>query len=127
MVQRRTNQGQVIDMEGLALANEKTVAVGNMKVNARGDKIDNSGKILKTKTEQAQAYYANNPKAVVKTVSIKDAIDSTQVKAMETTPVQKSKPKTSKPKTSKPQVKAKVMKEVELPNGDIELVESDEE
>ena len=127
MTQRRTNQGQTIDMEGLALANEKTVAVGNMKVNARGDRLDSSGNVIKTKTEQAQAYYANNPKAVVKTVSIKDAIDSTQVKTMETTPVQKSKPKTSKPKTSKPQVKAKVMKEVELPNGDIELVESNEE
>ena len=114
-------------MEGLALANEKTVAVGNMKVNARGDRLDSSGNVIKTKTEQAQAYYANNPKAVVKTVSIKDAIDSTQVKTMETTPVQKSKPKTAKPKTSKPQVKAKVMKEVELPNGDIELVESNEE
>ena len=127
MTQRRTNQGQTIDMEGLALANEKTVAVGNMKVNARGDRLDSSGNVIKTKTEQAQAYYANNPKAVVKTVSIKDAIDSTQVKTMETTPVQKSKPKTAKPKTSKPQVKAKVMKEVELPNGDIELVESNEE
>ena len=127
MTQRRTNQGQTIDMEGLALANEKTVAVGNMKVNARGDRLDSSGNVIKTKTEQAQAYYANNPKAVVKTVSIKDAIDSTQVKTMETTPVQKSKPKTSKPKTSKPQVKAKVMKDVELPNGDIELVESNEE
>ena len=127
MTQRRTNQGQTIDMEGLALANEKTVAVGNMKVNARGDRLDSSGNVIKTKTEQAQAYYANNPKAVVKTVSIKDAIDSTQVKTMETAPIQQkaSKPKASKPKASKP--KAKVMKEVELPNGDIELVEADKE
>ena len=119
MVQRRTNQGQTIDLEGIALANEKTIAVGNMRVNARGDSIDDKGNIVKTKTEKAQAYYSSNPKAVVKTVSIKDAIDSTQVKTMETAPIQQkaSKPKASKPKASKP--KAKVMKEVELPNGDI--------
>ena len=132
MVQRRTNQGQTIDLEGIALANEKTIAVGNMRVNARGDSIDDEGNIVKTKTEKAQAYYSSNPKAVVKTVSIKDAIDSTQVKTMETAPIQQkaSKPKASKPKASKPKAsepKEKVMKEVELPNGDIELVEADKE
>ena len=126
MVQRRTNQGQTIDLEGIVLANEKTIAVGNMRVNARGDSIDDKGNIVKTKTQKAQAYYSSNPKAVVKTVSIKDAIDSTQVKTMETAPIQQkaSKPKASK---SKPKAKAKVMKEVELPNGDIELVEADGE
>ena len=39
MVQRRTNQGQMIDMDALALKNEKEIALGNMKVNARGDKL----------------------------------------------------------------------------------------
>ena len=125
MANRRTNQGQILDMEGLALRNEKAVAVGNMNTNARGDQLDADGKIVKTKTEQAQAYYANNPKAVVKTVSIKDAIDPIQTKEMETAPVQKAKAKASKPKSA-PAQKVKKTVEVELPNGDIELREIEE-
>ena len=46
MVQRRTNQGQMIDMDALALKNEKEIALGNMKVNARGDKLGKGGKII---------------------------------------------------------------------------------
>ena len=127
MPNRRTNQGQHLDMEGLALRNEKAVAVGNMNTNARGDQLDAEGNIVRTKTEQAQAYYANNPKAVIKTVSIKDAIDPAQTKKMESTPVQKAKPKAAKQKAA-PVQKEKVKKtvEVELPNGDIELREIEE-
>ena len=126
MANRRTNKGQALDMQSLALANEKAVAVGNMKVNARGDQLNDKGDIVKTKTEQAQAYYQNNPKAAVKTVSIKDAVDVSATKAMEQAPVAE-KPKAA-PKASKPKAKEQPkMKEVELPNGDIELVEETEE
>ena len=121
---KKTNRGQAVDMSGLVLANETTVAVGNMKVNARGDTVDSDGKVVKTKTEQAQAYYQSNPKAAVKTVSIKDAVDVSATKAMEQAPVAE-KPKA--PKASKPKAKQPKMKEVELPNGDIELVEDTEE
>jgi len=34
---KKTNKGQQIDIGQLILANETTVAVGNMNVNARGD------------------------------------------------------------------------------------------
>ena len=124
MTGKKTNRGQTIDMSGLALQNEKTVAVGNMKVNARGDQLDANGNVVKTKTEQAQAYYQNNPKAAVKTVSIKDAVDVSATKTMEQAPVAE-KPKATK--ASKPKAKQPKMKEVELPNGDIELVEDTEE
>jgi len=125
MTIKRTNKGQTVDMQSLTLANETTVAVGNMKVNARGDQLDSKGNVVKTKTEQAQAYYQNNPKAAVKTVSIKDAVDVSATKAMEQAPVAE-KPKATK--ASKPKAKEQPkMKEVELPNGDIELVEDTEE
>ena len=128
MTGKKTNRGQTIDMSGLALQNEKTVAVGNMKVNARGDQLDSAGNISKTKTEQAQAYYQNNPKAAVKTVSIKDAVDVSETKTMEQAPVaEKPKAQKSSKPTSKPKAKQPKMKEVELPNGDIELVEDTEE
>ena len=67
----------------------------------------------------------NNPKAVVKTVSIKDAIDPIQTKEMESAPVQKAKPKAAKPKSA-PVSKVKKTVEVELPNGDIEIREVEE-
>ena len=127
MAQRKTNQGKMIDMEGLALKNEKAVAVGNMNSNARGDQLDANGNVVKTKTEQAQAYYASNPKAVIKTVSIKDAIDPVQTKEMESAPVQKAKPKAAKQKPAPAQTqKVKKTVEVELPNGDIEIKEIEE-
>ena len=123
---KKTNKGQQIDIGQLILANETTVAVGNMNVNARGDQLDSKGNVIKTKTEQAQAYYQNNPKAAVKTVSIKDAIDVSATKSMEQSPVAE-KPKAAS-KAPKPKAKEQPkMKEVELPNGDIELVEDTEE
>ena len=124
MANRKTNNGQMLDMETLVLANEKTVAVGNMKVNARGDTVDADGNIVKTKTEQAQAYYLNNSKAVVKTVSIKDAVDVSATKTMEQTSYDR---KGKAKQGARAQSKEPQMKEVELPNGDIELVEDTEE
>ena len=123
---KKTNRGQAIDMSSLVLSNEETVAVGNMKVNARGDQLDANGNVVKTKTEQAQAYYQNNPKAAVKTVSIKDAVDVSATKTMEQTSVAEKAQRQIK-KIFKLKAKQPKMKEVELPNGDIELVEDTEE
>jgi FtsZ-interacting cell division protein ZipA len=47
----------------LRSANELTPAVGNMKVNARGDEIGPGGKILRTREQIVSSYYENNPKA----------------------------------------------------------------
>jgi|TARA_B100000941_G_C28493806_1_gene549637 hypothetical protein len=123
MTGKKTNRGQTIDMAGLVLQNETAVAVGNMNVNARGDKVNEKGQVVKTKTEQAQAYYQSNPKAAVKTVSIKDAVDVSASKTIEQPVAEKPKAQ----KASKPKAKQPKMKEVELPNGDIELVEDKEE
>ena len=40
----RSSQGKGIDLGALLLRNETVRAVGNMNVNARGDRIDNKGK-----------------------------------------------------------------------------------
>ena len=114
MVQRRTNQGQMIDMDALALKNEKEIALGNMKVNARGDKLGKGGKVIAERDQVARAYYENNPKAVVQSVSIKDAVDDK--------PVVEQSASIVKPKKTK----VKKTKEVELPNGDIERQEVEE-
>lgn len=57
-------RGKEIDMEKLTLRNELIPAVGNLKVNARGDQLGPGGKIVKTKEELLQDYYKNNPRSV---------------------------------------------------------------
>jgi len=60
----RSMRGREIDMEKLNLKNETLPAVGNMKVNARGDEIGKGGKVVKTREEILKDYYAKNPRAI---------------------------------------------------------------
>ena len=48
----RTAQGRVVDLGAVIAQNETVRAVGNMNVNARGDVIDNQGRVLSTRGEQ---------------------------------------------------------------------------
>ncbi len=57
-------RGKEVDMEKMNLRFEKTPAVGNMKVNARGDEIGEGGKIVRTREQVLQDYYAQNPNAL---------------------------------------------------------------
>ena len=57
-------RGKKIDMEQLSLKHETIPAVGNMKVNARGDHLGPGGKIVKTREEILKDYYAKNPRAI---------------------------------------------------------------
>lgn len=59
----KSMRGKEIDMEKLALKNEKTPAIGNMKVNARGDQLGTAGEIIKTREEILKDYYAQNSRA----------------------------------------------------------------
>jgi hypothetical protein len=47
----KTARGIPVDMDRLRLANETAIAVGNMKVNARGDQLGAGGKIVKTRAQ----------------------------------------------------------------------------
>jgi hypothetical protein len=64
-------QGKQIDMEKLNLQNELLPAVGNMKVNARGDEIGAGGKIIRTKEQILQDYYRDNPRAAREDVGVR--------------------------------------------------------
>jgi hypothetical protein len=57
-------QGKEIDMEKLSLRNELTPAVGNAKVNARGDELGPGGQIIRKREDVLAEYYSNNPRAV---------------------------------------------------------------
>ncbi len=54
----RTANGKQIDMRALALKNETVRAVGNMKVNARGDVVDDGNQVVKTKPQQVHRQYS---------------------------------------------------------------------
>lgn len=53
----RTANGKMVAMETLRLENEKTIAVGNMKVNARGDTLGPGGKPILSKQQATNEYY----------------------------------------------------------------------
>jgi hypothetical protein len=53
----RSANGKTVDMGALRLQNEKVRAVGNMRVNARGDVIDDNNEVIRTRNEQVNKQY----------------------------------------------------------------------
>jgi hypothetical protein len=60
----KTMQGKPVDMDLLRKRNELTPAVGNARVNARGDELGAGGKIVRKREEVLADYYRDNPKKV---------------------------------------------------------------
>jgi hypothetical protein len=57
-------RGREVDLERLNMVHETTPAVGNAKVNARGDELGPGGVIKRTREQVLADYYAHNPNAV---------------------------------------------------------------
>ena len=53
----KSARGKAVDMGALRLKNEKERAVGNMKVNARGDAVDDSNRPVHSKPQQVHNQY----------------------------------------------------------------------
>jgi len=53
----KTAQGKTIDLGQLKLQNEHVRAVGNMNVNARGDRLDSSNRVVDSKNQQIQRQH----------------------------------------------------------------------
>jgi hypothetical protein len=66
----RSMQGREIDMNKLINLNETTPAVGNMKVNARGDELGPGGKIIRKREEIFAA--GNTPAPVPDQINIRE-------------------------------------------------------
>lgn len=56
----RTAQGKSLDIEKLKLQNELVPAIGNMRVNARGDQLGPGGKVVKSREEMLDQHYKAN-------------------------------------------------------------------
>jgi hypothetical protein len=61
----RTARGINLDIDSIRLQNETTVAVGNQRVNARGDQLDELGNIIATRSQAMNQHY-NTGKAGAK-------------------------------------------------------------
>jgi hypothetical protein len=64
-------RGKEIDMEKLTLRNELTPAVGNVRVNARGDELGPGGKVIRTREQILEEYYKNNSRAAAEDAGVR--------------------------------------------------------
>jgi hypothetical protein len=65
-------RGKVLDISKFIEKHGNKRALGNAKMNARGDIIGPGGKIIKTSQQMILEYNRSNPKAVSKQVSLKN-------------------------------------------------------
>ena len=112
----KTMKGKTIDLELLRQKNEMTPAVGNARVNARGDELGPGGKIIRKKEDVLRDYYADNP-ATVPDESVGKIVADEPAAVEELT---------SKPKTTRAQKKA-ASKEVVNEPTEAELAEFDDD
>ncbi len=54
-----TMQGKEIDLDKLRMKNEMTLAVGNVRMNARGDELGPGGKIIKKREDIMSEYHTD--------------------------------------------------------------------
>lgn len=62
--QHRSMRGKTVDMDLLRKKNELVPAIGNAKVNARGDELGPGGKIVKKREDIIKEFYEKNSKGV---------------------------------------------------------------
>jgi len=69
----RSALGKSVDIDQLRLSNEEIIAVGNMKVNARGDELGPGGEVVRTRNQIMNDYYRLNTPTVVPSKQTKKA------------------------------------------------------
>jgi hypothetical protein len=74
----KTMQGKTVDMDMLRQRNELTPAVGNARVNARGDELGPGGKVIKKREEVMREYY-ENARGVPDELAVKKSAPGAQV------------------------------------------------
>jgi hypothetical protein len=63
MAIHKTAMGKAVDMSSLSSQHEKTRAVGNMNVNARGDIVDSHNRVIQDNTKRVKTTYNNTVSA----------------------------------------------------------------
>lgn len=108
MSRHTSYRGATIDMASLARENENSPAIGNMRVNAKGDQLNHNGSVAKTAEQIARE--SHSMKSAIINAGLKGPAPQMPELVLE------------KPKSVKIPVKATKAKETvetELDNGDI--------
>jgi hypothetical protein len=114
----KSSQGKSVDLGTIMLQNEHVRAVGNMNVNARGDKLDSTNQVIETKTRQIQRQ--NNRTSNVSADPIQTSITKAKrVQREESTEIKKStpEPETSSVMLTSPPEQAPVITDKIPPGG----------
>ena len=80
----KTMRGKMVDMDQLQQRNELTPAVGNARVNARGDELGPGGKVVRKREDLMREYYETTNKVP------DEPMPGTEVKADESAPAPKA-------------------------------------
>lgn len=80
--QYKTMQGKAVDMDLLRQKNELTQAVGNARVNARGDELGPGGKIIKKREDVLKDFYDDNPMPVPDDAPVKEAVVQEEIESV---------------------------------------------
>jgi len=141
MSQRRTNRGQIIDFEALRNSQGDRPAVGNMKTDGKGNVLGPGGEVVQSNEQRVRQYLKDNPAVsndrvslktdepayqekdnnnIVETKTAKTAQENVRTKVQpDPEPVQ---PNEFDEPADVPPMEPLGYKEVQLPNGDIEMV-----
>lgn len=137
MTIRKSNRGVPIDFDALMANQNVSPAVGNMQVNGQGDLLGRGGAVVQKNEERVRAYYKNNPRSSTAQASIKGDAPVQKIQPDEPKPAEVKTAATAKEnirtakQTPPPVVEPDEFeapmepigyKEVELPNGDIEMM-----
>ena len=123
----KTARGKVIDMAALAAKNETARSVGNVLMNARGDRLNSDGSIKYTAEEIARADAAQRTPPVSTPISDPKPIMSTPAPEPEIEqPVVEPEPEAVS-KITRTRDDGSKYAEIEYDDGSIETLELDEE
>jgi len=123
MATRRTNRGVIIDLDALmSKASPNEPAVGNMGVNAKGDVLGKEGRIVKKNEERVREHYKKSQRQSNQRVSLKGNESALKPDDSATTPEVSNSVSEPEEFAAPEDVKPLGYKEVELDNGDIQMV-----
>lgn len=128
-MKHKTARGRMIDMAALAKANEQVRAVGNVPMNAKGDRLDASGNV--SQTVQAKARAQHNTTSAPEKRKLSDVPGNKEAKAKaKRKPAAKKKAEPTGPvvmsETKKTRDDGTSYLEIEYDDGSIDVKELDE-
>ena len=78
----RTANGKFLDINALRIQQEKTIAVGNSRQNARGDILGPGGQVVETRDQRMKNYYNAQKGSPLKDAPIYNTVDEANAAAV---------------------------------------------